>query len=179
MVVPINMRTLQERVWTLIIVFDILRGNKQHMWIMNVVWPLTTLYAGPLALWSYFKVGRLSTHHAMKQVKARGEKPEARKKPFWQSTALGTTHCGSGCTLGDIVIVLVPLTLFGKTVFAAWVIDYILAFLFGIAFQYFTIKPMKGLSPKKGLREALKADPCRSPRGRLACTGGWRLSSLG
>ncbi|GJL58829.1 MAG: hypothetical protein NPIRA03_16860 [Nitrospirales bacterium] len=54
--------------------------------------------------------------------------------------------------------VLVPVTLFGKTVFAAWVIDYILAFLFGIAFQYFTIKPMKGLSAKDGLREALKAD---------------------
>ncbi len=101
---------------------------------MNKVWPLTALYAGPLAAWSYFKVGRLSTHQAMEQAKARGEKPDARKKPFWQIAALGTTHCGSGCTLGDIVaewfIVLVPFTLFGKTVFAAWVIDYILAFLF-------------------------------------------------
>ena len=73
------------------------------MWIMNIVWPLTALYAGPLAAWSYFKVGRLSTHQAMEQAKARGEKPEARKKPFWQSAALGTSHCGSGCTLGDIV----------------------------------------------------------------------------
>ena len=46
----------------------------------------------------------------------------------------------------------------GKTVFAAWVIDFILAFLFGIVFQYFTIKPMKGLTAKEGFREAVKAD---------------------
>lgn len=32
------------------------------------------------------------------------------------------------------------------------------AFLFGIAFQYFTIKPMKNLSVGKGLVAALKAD---------------------
>jgi Domain of unknown function (DUF4396) len=146
----------------LIILIDILNGHPQHMWIMNVVWPLTALYAGPLAVWAYFRTGRLSTHQAMQHAKARGETPQAKKKPFWQSVALSTTHCGSGCTMGDIVaewfIVLVPLTLFGKTVFAAWVIDYILAFLFGIAFQYFTITPMKGLSPKEGFIAALKAD---------------------
>lgn len=107
----------------LIIVFDILRGNRQNMWIMNIIWPLTALYAGPLAVWSDFKVGRLSTHQAMEQAKARGEEPESRKKPFWQSATLGMTHCGGGCTLGDLLaewfIVLVPFTLFGKTVFAA------------------------------------------------------------
>jgi hypothetical protein len=65
----------------------------------------------------------------------------------------------------------VPLTLLAKTVLAAWVIDYILAFLFGMAFQYFTIKPMKGLSPKDGLREALKADT-------LSLTS-WQLGMFG
>lgn len=63
----------------LIIALDIARGRRQHMWIMNVVWPLTALYSGPLGLWAY-------------------------------------------------------------------------------AFQYFTIKPMKGLSPAQGLKAAVKAD---------------------
>jgi hypothetical protein len=76
---------------------------------------------------------------------------------------LATTHCGSGCTLGDllaegVVLTLVPLTLFGQRIFAAWVVDYAAAFLFGIAFQYFTITPMKHLSPAQGLAAALKAD---------------------
>jgi len=30
---------------------DILFGNRRHMWIMNVVWPITMLYSGPLGLW--------------------------------------------------------------------------------------------------------------------------------
>ncbi len=34
----------------------------------------------------------------------------------------------------------------------------LLAFSLGIAFQYFTIKPMRGLSVKLGLKQALKAD---------------------
>jgi hypothetical protein len=42
---------------TPIIVIDLVAGHPQHMWIMNVVWPITALYAGPLALWGYFTFG--------------------------------------------------------------------------------------------------------------------------
>jgi hypothetical protein len=42
--------------------------------------------------------------------------------------------------------------------FSAWILDFALAFLLGIAFQYFTITPMKNLSPGRGLIAALKAD---------------------
>lgn len=52
----------------LIIAIDLLAGHKQHMWIMNLVWPITALYAGPLALWGYFTAGRLSTHRAMEEA---------------------------------------------------------------------------------------------------------------
>lgn len=146
----------------LIIVLDLLAGHKQHMWIMNLVWPITALYFGPLALWAYFKWGRLSTHHQMMKAKERGEEMPTKKKPFWQICSTAATHCGAGCTLGDIIaewgLVLFPLTLFGHKIFAAWVADYILAFLLGIAFQYFTIKPMKNLSVGKGLAKAIQAD---------------------
>lgn len=147
---------------SLIVFGDIVAGNRQHMWIMNLVWPITTLYSGPLGLCFYFKVGRLSTHEAMQQAKARGEENFSEEKPFWQIVAIATTHCGSGCTLGDIVaewiMFATPFALFGQKLFGSWLLDYILAFAFGIAFQYFTIKPMKGLSPKAGLVAAVKAD---------------------
>ena len=145
-----------------LIVLDLLRGHRQQMWIMNVVWPITALYAGPLAVWAYFKVGRLSTQARVRAAKMRGVDPPGQRKPFWQSIGLAATHCGSGCTLGDIVaesaLLLVPLTLFGHKIFAAWVVDFVLAFLFGIAFQYFTIKPMRDISPGKALVASLKAD---------------------
>ncbi len=37
-------------------------------------------------------------------------------------------------------------SLFGTRMFAVWVVDYLFAYAFGIAFQYFTIAPMRGLS---------------------------------
>lgn len=148
---------------SLMIVIDILRGYRQHMWIMNVVWPVTALYSGPLGLWAYFAIGRLSTRQAMQAAREKGKQPAAKSRPFWQAVGLAATHCGSGCTLGDllaegVVLSFVPLTLFGHKIFAAWAVDFAFAFLIGIAFQYFTITPMKHLSPGKGLVAALKAD---------------------
>lgn len=40
--------------------------------------------------------------------------------------------------------------------FATWIVDYL--FAFGVAFQYFTIKPMRDLSVREELKEAVKAD---------------------
>jgi len=87
----------------IVIAVDLLRGYRQHMMIMNVVWPITALYAGPLALWAYFRFGRLSSHTMMMQREQHGG-DAARRKPFWQSVALAATHCGSGCTLADLLV---------------------------------------------------------------------------
>lgn len=162
-------------VCALVIVADILAGHKQHMWIMNVVWPVSALFGTVLSLWAYFKYGRLATHHAMLEAKQHGEDPPNKKyTPFPVMVGKGTTHCGSGCTLGDIcaeflamgfpaVAVwlgwksLFPANEHGK-MFAVWILDYIFAFLIGVAFQYYTIKPMRGLSPGEGLVQAVKAD---------------------
>lgn len=134
-----------------------LNGHRQKMWIMNYVWLLTPLYSGLVGLYAYYKLGRPMSHPPGQQEQS--EKPT---KPFWQSVVVGALHCGSGCTLGDIVVetfvLFVPVSLFGRAIFGAWALDYLVAFLFGIAFQYFTIRPMKNLSPGEGLKAALKAD---------------------
>ena len=44
----------------LVIIIDMLLGHRQRMTVMNIVWPVTGLYAGPLALLAYFTIGRLS-----------------------------------------------------------------------------------------------------------------------
>jgi Domain of unknown function (DUF4396) len=59
----------------------------------------------------------------------------------------------------------------GEKMFAVWILDFVLAFVFGIAFQYFTIKPMRNLSVRDGLVEALKADT-------LTVTG-WQIGMYG
>jgi hypothetical protein len=140
----------------------VLLGHRQAMWIMDVVWPVTALWSGPFGAYAYYRWGRAGEKRSVMAAKRNGEEPPGKRQPFPVLTAKGATHCGSGCTLGDIaaelLILAVPLTLFGKKIFGAWIYDFVLAFSFGIAFQYFTIKPMRHLSVKEGLKQALKAD---------------------
>ena len=149
-------------VCTAIVAIDLAAGHPQEMWIMNIAWPVTALYSGPLGLWAYYRIGRLSSKPRVQAAKERGAEPPGNEKPFSQMVLVGATHCGSGCALADLVaewgLVFVPLTLFGRPIFAAWGVDFMLAFLFGIAFQYFTIVPMRGLSPGDGVIAAIKAD---------------------
>ncbi|HEX4455968.1 MAG TPA: DUF4396 domain-containing protein [Kofleriaceae bacterium] len=119
---------------------------------------MTALWAGPLGLWAYFRYGRAGSKRAM--LDAKHDPPGI--QPFPILVAKGATHCGSGCALGDIlaelVFLAVPITVFGHRMFGAWIYDFVAAFAIGIAFQYFTIKPMRHESPRAGLKDALKAD---------------------
>ncbi|HVZ54976.1 MAG TPA: DUF4396 domain-containing protein [Pseudolabrys sp.] len=154
----------------LIIAFDELR-HPQHMWIMNVVWPTVALFASLAALWAYLSYGRLATHEKAMPAMERGEAPPSKREtPFPIMVAKGAAHCGAGCSLGDILAewltFLVPTvavwfgwtTLFSDKMFAVWIVDFIFAFILGVGFQYFTIKPMRKLSPGEGLVQAVKAD---------------------
>jgi hypothetical protein len=145
---------------TLIITVDILSGHQQEMMIMNFVYPITALYAAPLALILYYTIGKTPGDKNMTMKDCDSMNKE--KKPFWQSVLIGTLHCGSGCTLGDIVaemvLFFVPGIFFGRSLAGAWIIDFIFAFIIGIIFQYYAIKPMKKISTKDALKAALKAD---------------------
>ena len=81
------------------------------------------------------------------------------------SVGIGVCHCGAGCTLGDIagawLVFALGLTIAGLALPYEYAFDFTLAFLLGIAFQYFAIAPMRGLGLRDGLREALKADASR------------------
>ncbi len=153
-----------------VIAVDLLR-HPQHMWIMDVVWPVTALFGTGWILWQYFTYGRLAEHEIMHAAMQRNEEPpNKRETPFWVMVANGALHCGSGCTLGDIaaewLVFAFPAIavwfgwqrIFGDRIFAVWIVDYIFAYLFGILFQYFTIAPMRDLSLGRGLIAAVKAD---------------------
>ncbi|MFP3707993.1 DUF4396 domain-containing protein [Paraburkholderia sp. SIMBA_009] len=132
----------------------------QKMRIMNLVWPLTALFGTVLWLAAYLGWGRNGADAVTKKD----------AQPFAAMVMKGTSHCGAGCTLGDIVVewsvfafpALAVMfgwhTVFNEKTFAVWIPDFIVAFLVGIVFQYFTIKPMRGLSVGAGVLAAVKAD---------------------
>ncbi len=157
-------------VCAVIVAIDLVR-HPQQMWIMDVVWPVTALFGTLWVLWQYFAYGRLGSREAARRAKQHGEAASnQRLTPFAVMVANGSLHCGSGCTLGDIVAewlafgvpaVAVALgwkSLFAEKIFAVWILDYLLAYGFGILFQYFTIAPMRGLPVEQGLIAAVKAD---------------------
>jgi hypothetical protein len=141
------------------ILIDIyIRRYRQHMGIMEAVWPVTALYFGPLASWAYRRWGRPRSNRWLDEH-GRDAAPGTSRRV---SVALGVSHCGAGCTLGDIVaataVFLAGWTIAGHTVLAEMAASYVAAVVLGILFQYFAIAPMRGLGLGAGLREATKAD---------------------
>lgn len=187
----------------LMIVVDQRRQPPPPMRIMLWVWPITALWAGPIALWLYRGIGRpraaghVLSGHGMPGAGATlsdraGESvvmgtpaqkaampgmrdedgmpgrlslPEAHRNhemrggpsmpgmpgmgamegmgaasPTWRNVTTGTLHCGAGCTLADLVgpwiFRLMPFMLFGRLMYGEWLVDYVLALVAGVFFQY-------------------------------------------
>lgn len=152
----------------IVIAIDEIR-HPQKMWIMNAVWPITALYFSVFGLWGYFRIGRGMAKDAMRGMSMdrmkspmRRDEDRARHNPTWRQIAVSDSHCGAGCVIGDIIsefsLFALGWTLFGQSLYAEYAGDLLLAWLFGIAFQYFAIKPMGNLSGKQALIAAVKSD---------------------
>ena len=100
-----------------IIAVDVI-SHPQRMRIMNVVWPVTGLYLPLVGLWIYRRLG------APMAVDAG---PMNMDQPYWQSIFVSSTHCASGCVLGDIIgaplVFALGWTLFGTRLFAEYAVE--------------------------------------------------------
>lgn len=157
--------------------------RKQSMKIMNAVWLLTALWAGILGLIAYFwfgrgeismpmsgmggmsKMGKMSGMSGMSGMSWMGKMAS---RPQWQSVALSTLHCGGGCTLADVFgewfLFFVPVLIGGSVLLGSVVVDYLLALLIGVFFQYSAMRGMM-MSSKNSkesginvMKRAFKAD---------------------
>ncbi len=162
-----------------ILVDEFLLGHRQHMWVMNLVHPITALYWGPVWLWAYFRNGRKSAGDLMErearrlaaegvdveELRRKGDSTDPEDLRPWH-IANAVSHCGAGCTLGDIAGEWILFALFASPVLGitgtfGWevIVDFALAWTFGIVFQYFTIVPMRDdLGKLAGVWQAIKVD---------------------
>ena len=156
-----------------------LTHRPQSMKIMNAVWILTALWGSYLALWAYNKFGRsvpmkveddgmkmdmsgMKDNMAMDMAMPGEMSMKGMQRPYWQSVALSALHCGAGCTLADIIgewfTNYVPVTVAGSQLFGNWVLDFILALMIGVYFQFYAIREMEKKSVGNALARAFKAD---------------------
>lgn len=154
----------------------------QKMWIMNVVWPLVMLFGSVIWLWFYARFARAPRRRSQSDKHGRTPSSSTRH-PFAISVATDTNHCGAGCALGDIVgetlLALMPGagalvglgSLYGQRPVPGWILGTLLAFAFGVVFQYFAIAPMHHLGLWAGVLRALKAD--------AASIAAWQIGMIG
>ena len=166
-----------------ILVDELVLGNRQHMRVMDVVHPVTALYWGPVWLWAYATRGRKASGPWARreaerllrespdpaaetaELRARADSTApADLRPWHVGNAV--SHCGAGCTLGDICGEWLVLA-FGITWFGRWsghrlpeelVLDFAFAWTFGIVFQYFTLVPSGGAGRLEAIWRAIKVD---------------------
>ncbi|QWC23698.1 DUF4396 domain-containing protein [Bacillus haikouensis] len=137
---------------SLIILMDVWK-HPQKMTIMNVVWPINGWFFGPIALWTYFKWGRVKA----KNIEKEDDRRHAAK------VFVSTSHCSAGCSFGDAIgvpiVAVTGIMIAGSTLFAHYTVEFILAYVFGIIFQFYAIYPMNKEDGKlNALKQAVKAD---------------------
>ncbi len=94
----------------------------------------------------------------------------ANTQPLPVIVAIGATHCGAGCMIGEVVdkwlAFLFPTaavelgwhSIFADKSYADWVLDFLSAFGLVIVFQYFAIVLMLGLSFGRWVIAAMRSD---------------------
>lgn len=166
---------------------DILKHPQKEMPIMNLVWPINGLWAGIFGVWAYFTIGK-NRKMDMSGMDMNGmdmsgmdmsnmkmdnmnvedlnmsnmETNENKYSKFWQGVVADTLHCGAGCSLADLVgpwlFLVFPFTIFNNYIFGEWLLEYFLALLTGVTFQYAAISPMMNEKGPKIWLRALKID---------------------
>lgn len=137
------------------ILYDVYgRGYRQRVRAMEVVWPTTALYFGPLALPAYHRWGRPRSE---KWQKEHGVAPE---KSLSAAAATGGTPGGAASAIGHVIgvplVVLSGLTIAGETLWMMILLIAVIATMLLFVFEYFfSTVPARGLTAGEGLRVAL------------------------
>jgi Domain of unknown function (DUF4396) len=154
---------------SLFIVIDMTRRPPQPMAVMRAVWPINALWAGLFGIWAYWKIGRtgpISVRHnsapSSQTEPMRMNCMEDSPRAFWQSIVAGTFHCGAGCSLADLIGPILfraaPFAIAASLVFGEWTLDYLIALLIGVTFQYAALSPMLQQTGPRIWSRALKVD---------------------
>jgi hypothetical protein len=141
-----------------------LQRRPPAMAVMKWVWPLTFLWGGLFALAMYLWFGRAPAMMESEGHHQHGHGHGHGGHPFWQSVALGATHCGAGCSLADVLVesamfgLGIEFVVWGHAVFGTWMVDYVAALVIGVIFQYAAQAPMSDEPRARVLWNSFRSD---------------------
>jgi hypothetical protein len=99
-----------------VLFWDLRKRNQAIGTLMKLVWTLSVLFSGPIALAVYWWSGRTQIPH----------------DSIWRGGWRSASHCYSGCGPGEVVGLVIAAVL-GFGVFGMVVLTFIFAYLFGYA----------------------------------------------
>lgn len=143
-----------------IMLADIFNNRPQKIKTMNSVWFLTGIWASWIGLYVYFKIGRANKikndNEDSGQTGGGNKIVPARTNAAGHSFLPATLQYGAGCVLANTAAE--SLTVFYPVALPEqWILDYILALVFSVGFQYAAIRPAKTTDmPGKTIRKAFK-----------------------
>lgn len=121
---PILSSPVTAGIWAILVVsalavlwWDIRKRNQALPSMMKLVWTLTVLYSGPIGLAIYWWSGRTQIDH----------------DSFWRRGSRSTSHCYSGCGLGEIVGITLAQGILAFNTIWVVLITFGFAYLFGYA----------------------------------------------
>ena len=118
----------------LTIVAHFVRGYRQPVRMMELVWPVTALYFGPAAIVAYRKWGLPESPRWRERY---GSPP---KWPREASVAIHLCHCGAHCSIGAIIatvtVFAVKIRISGDISWPESIGDYVGAVAVGTTFRY-------------------------------------------
>lgn len=110
-----------------------LRGHRQPVRVMEIVWPVTVLYIGPAAVRLYWNWGRA-------EVLARRRHGDQVRRPRRGLVVTQVSRCGAHCALGFVVAEVALFTLrvdpAQETLWVDYVGDYLAAVTIAVLFRY-------------------------------------------
>lgn len=192
---------------TIFIAIDVSK-RPQPMRVMDFVWSIDGLWGSVAWVGAYLWWGRAKPKGAsnmkmgsmkmdmpgmkmgdMKMSPALGKSGKPHSMPV--SVFVGTSHCGAGCSLADLLVEWLLFAfpavavvggwhwLFTDHLFAGWVVSYVVALMIGIGFQYAAIAPMNPQrSVGRNIWMAAKADVLSLSAWQIGMYGGMAIGQL-
>jgi len=118
--------------------WDIRKRNRNLASLMKLVWTLVVAYSGPIGLTIYWYSGRT----------------QIGDDSLWKQGFRSTSHCYSGCGLGEVIGITSATIILSFSTFWVTVVTFSLAYTFGYAL---TVGPLvqEGTGLGEALRDAL------------------------
>ncbi|SCF14261.1 protein of unknown function [Micromonospora coriariae] len=111
-----------------------LRGHRQPVKIMEIVWLVTVLYIGPAAVRLYWNWGR-------PEAFSRPRHGEMLRRPRRGVVATNVSRCGAHCALGfivaEVVLYVIGSDVGQETLWVSYAGDYVAAVAIAVLFRYF------------------------------------------